>query len=126
MEIIQQHNQEYDEGKHTWYMGINSLADWTPQEFMNRNNLRIPQTNDDALLGESEPPFLFREFEGPVPSMHAHEDDGDTHATSYSTKRFANSTRGKRSVDWRKKVKSMRTTILNSCGGSIIIGQYPM
>ena len=107
-------------------MGVNSLSDWTPQEFMNRNNLRIPQTNDDAPLGESESPFLFSEFEGPVPSMHAHEDDGDIHGSSYSTKRFANSRRGKQSVDWRKKVKSMRTTILNICGGSIIIGQYPM
>ena len=87
-------------------MGVNSLSDWTPQEFMNRNNLRIPQTNDDEI--------------------QAHEDDGDTHGSPYSTKRFANSTGLKESLDWRNKVKIMRTTILNICKGSILLGQYPI
>mgnify|MGYP003314782936 CR=1 FL=1 len=58
MEIIQQHNREYDEGKHTWYMGVNSMSDWTPEEFMNRNNLRRPEFKDDEPFSNIEGPFI--------------------------------------------------------------------
>ena len=62
LEAIRQHNQEYDEGKHTYTMGLNSMADWTIQEFNSRNTYRRSQrygndqtkftydvTNNDAL-----------------------------------------------------------------------------
>jgi len=42
VEIINRHNAEYDQGKYSYYLGVNDLADWTQEEFAARNNLRIP------------------------------------------------------------------------------------
>ena len=127
MEKIQQHNKEYDEGKHTWYMGVNSLSDWTPEEFMNRNKLRKPQLKYNNPFGEIEASFASGEVKVPFSSIQAHEDDGNTHVYSYSAKRFENSTHQETetkfvadvirdaenqegpsapsSIDWRNKVK---------------------
>ena len=43
LKIIEQHNQEYEDGKHTWTMGVNHLADLTHKEFMVRNQLKVPE-----------------------------------------------------------------------------------
>ena len=40
---IEQHNKEHAEGKHTWTMGVNQLADLTHEEFMVRNQLKVPE-----------------------------------------------------------------------------------
>ena len=42
MKQIEDHNKEYAEGKHTWTMGVNHLADLTHEEFMIRNQLKVP------------------------------------------------------------------------------------
>lgn len=42
LKTIEKHNQEYNEGKHTWHMGVNHLADLTHEEFMIRNQLKVP------------------------------------------------------------------------------------
>jgi len=34
---INAHNAEYDDGKHTWFMGENEFMHWTQEEFDNRN-----------------------------------------------------------------------------------------
>ena len=39
---IEEHNKEYAEGKHTWTMGVNRLADLTHEEFMQLNGLKVP------------------------------------------------------------------------------------
>ena len=39
---IEDHNKEYAEGKHTWTMGVNRLADLTHEEFMQLNGLKVP------------------------------------------------------------------------------------
>merc|ERR1719187_1249914 len=41
--IINKHNMEYDQGKYSYYLGVNDLADWTHEEFAARNSLRIPE-----------------------------------------------------------------------------------
>ena len=46
-ETIRQHNQEYEEGKHTYTMGLNSMSDWTLQEFRSRNTFRRPQKHSN-------------------------------------------------------------------------------
>ena len=108
-------------------MGITSLSDWTPEEFMNRNKLRKPQLTDNNLLSEIKASFISGEANVPFPSIQANEDDGDAHVYSYSAKRFENSTHQETetkfvadvirdannqedlsapsSVDWRNKVK---------------------
>ena len=45
LETIQQHNREYEDGKHTYYMGLNEMSDWTLQEFQNRNTWRPSRTH---------------------------------------------------------------------------------
>jgi len=35
--LINQHNMEYDAGKHTWWMGVNPYIDWTQEEWDRRN-----------------------------------------------------------------------------------------
>jgi len=34
------HNKEYEAGVHTWYMAMNHLADWTPEEFQRLRSKR--------------------------------------------------------------------------------------
>ena len=41
MRTIENHNKEYAEGKHTWYMGVNHLTDLTHEEFMKLNQLKV-------------------------------------------------------------------------------------
>jgi len=43
IDIINKHNMEYDQGKYSYYLGVNELADWTHEEFAARNALRIPE-----------------------------------------------------------------------------------
>ena len=43
LKTIEQHNQEYAKGKHTWTMGVNHLTDLTHEEFMKLNQLKVPQ-----------------------------------------------------------------------------------
>ena len=38
---IEKHNKEYEEGKHTWYMGVNHFTDLTHEEFMKLNQVKI-------------------------------------------------------------------------------------
>ena len=38
---MEKHNQEYDEGKHTWSMGVNHFTDLTHEEFMKLNQLKV-------------------------------------------------------------------------------------
>merc|ERR1712212_286761 len=38
--LINNHNAEYDQGKHTWFMGENAFLDWTEEEFNVRNGYR--------------------------------------------------------------------------------------
>jgi len=38
--LINNHNAEYDQGKHTWFMGENAFLDWTEEEFNIRNGYR--------------------------------------------------------------------------------------
>jgi len=33
LKMVVSHNQEYEAGKHTWFLAMNHLADWTPEEF---------------------------------------------------------------------------------------------
>jgi len=45
---INNHNAEYDQGKHTWFMGENEFMDWTQEELDNRNGWtagHFPKTN---------------------------------------------------------------------------------
>ncbi|CAF0748119.1 unnamed protein product [Brachionus calyciflorus] len=35
--LIEKHNQEYAQGKTSFTMGINDMADWTKEEFQARN-----------------------------------------------------------------------------------------
>merc|ERR1712066_765376 len=37
---INEHNAEYDQGKHTWFMGENAFMDWTQAEFDARNGYK--------------------------------------------------------------------------------------
>merc|ERR1712080_243341 len=37
---INNHNAEYDQGKHTWFMGENEFMDWTQEELDNRNGFK--------------------------------------------------------------------------------------
>merc|ERR1712080_183586 len=37
---IHGHNAEYDQGKHTWFMGENEFMDWTQEELDNRNGFK--------------------------------------------------------------------------------------
>jgi len=39
---IERHNQEHADGKQTWTMAVNHLADLTHDEFMIRNQLKVP------------------------------------------------------------------------------------
>jgi len=57
VEIINKHNQEYDQGKHSYYLGVNDLADWTLEEFQARNTLRIPETRQKATLVRNGDPL---------------------------------------------------------------------
>ena len=42
---VQAHNAEYRAGKHTWWMALNELADWTPEEFATlRSHKYAPST----------------------------------------------------------------------------------
>merc|ERR1712168_725075 len=46
--LINKHNAEYDQGKHTWFMGENEFMDWTQEELDNRNGWtagHFPTTN---------------------------------------------------------------------------------
>ena len=38
---IERHNQEYADGKHSWTMAVNHLADLTHDEFMKLNQLKV-------------------------------------------------------------------------------------
>merc|ERR1712080_140266 len=42
VDIINKHNMEYDQGKSSYYLGVNDMADWTRDEFKARNSLKIP------------------------------------------------------------------------------------
>merc|ERR1712055_576900 len=37
---INNHNAEYDQGKHTWFMGENAFLDWTEEEVEARNGFK--------------------------------------------------------------------------------------
>ena len=43
----EEHNKEHAEGKHTWTMGVNQLADLTHEEFMIRNQLKVPEHSQE-------------------------------------------------------------------------------
>ena len=47
-ETIRQHNQEYEEGKQTYSMGLNSMSDWTTHEFRSRNTYRRSQRHGNG------------------------------------------------------------------------------
>ena len=40
--MIEKHNKEYEEGKHSWYMRVNKLTDLTHDEFMSLNTFKVP------------------------------------------------------------------------------------
>ena len=64
-------------------MGITSLSDWTPEEFMNRNSLRKPQLTNNNPFSDIEVSFIPGEV--PFPSIQANEDAGDAHASPSRT-----------------------------------------
>ena len=70
-------------------MGITSLSDWTPEEFMNRNTLRKPQIKDRNPLGEIEASFLSGEVKVPVIMDGNNQEDPSAPS----------------SVDWRTQVQ---------------------
>jgi len=42
LEKINKHNEEYDQGEHTWKMSVNLFADLTHDEFMEKLTLQVP------------------------------------------------------------------------------------
>jgi len=46
---INKHNAEYDQGKHTWFMGENEFLDWTQEEYDNRNGYRPPTVKTGSI-----------------------------------------------------------------------------
>merc|ERR1712168_1215510 len=46
--LINKHNAEYDQGKHTWFMGENAFLDWTEEEFNVRNGYRAGMIRTDG------------------------------------------------------------------------------
>lgn len=42
LEKIKKHNEEYDQGEHTWKMSVNLFADLTHDEFMEKLTLQVP------------------------------------------------------------------------------------
>merc|ERR1712168_907344 len=63
VEFINNHNAEYDQGKHTYWCGINEWSDLTDAEYEARNGYRLPEEPitgpvrngifDDASCGTS-------------------------------------------------------------------------
>jgi len=57
--LINKHNAEYDQGKHTWFMGENAFLDWTEEEFNVRNGYRAGMIRTDGEFfvpsGEAAP-----------------------------------------------------------------------
>ena len=43
MKAIENHNKDYAEGKHSWYMRINYFADMTHEEFVKRIQVKVPE-----------------------------------------------------------------------------------
>jgi len=48
VEFINNHNAEYDQGKHTFYCGVNEWSDLTDAEYEARNGYRLP---DEPITG---------------------------------------------------------------------------
>ena len=65
--LIHQHNAEYNEGKQTYYMGVNSFSDLTHEEFMHkyntyrapliRENLNQDNGDNDQFVSSSQNEF---------------------------------------------------------------------
>jgi len=47
---INEHNAEYDQGMHTWWMGENNFLDWTEHEYNMRNGYRVGMLSEDGPM----------------------------------------------------------------------------
>ena len=54
LKMIEKHNKEYAEGKHSWYMRVNKLTDLTHEEFMNLNTFKVPDLPDGVIPYSAE------------------------------------------------------------------------
>ena len=52
MKIIDEHNKGYNEGRYSWFMGVNQFTDMTREEFNKLNNLKMPNAPKTDLVYE--------------------------------------------------------------------------